>query len=340
VADARITGTVVVGYPWENREDLLDQVRSVVPGVEVRAMPYVGKFGQHVRDKDRFDELTDERRAVWGDAEVVMALDLPKRMDELAPNLRWVQAIGAGIDHLHDAGLSDNVIVTNAVGVAAVPIAEFVIARLLGVWKRFADLDELQREHKWRATFGRLFDTSTVGLVGLGAIGGAVAVRARALGAKTLGIRRSYQPGDPSPLTDELFGTDSLHAVLGRCDAVVLSAPATPDTENMFDAAAFAAMRPGAVFCNVARGSLVDEAALIEALERGHLGAAIIDVARAEPLPPDDPLWDAPNIHISPHSSASQDRYLETLFDLFADNLGRYVRGDDLRNVVDLSAGY
>ena len=107
----------------------------------------------------------------------------------------------------------------------------------------------------------------------------------------------------------------------------------------MFDAAAFAAMKPGAVFCNVARGSLVDEAALIDALERGHLGAAILDVARTEPLPPDDPLWDAPNIYISPHSSTSQDRYLETLFDLFADNLGRYARGDDLRNVVDLSAG-
>jgi phosphoglycerate dehydrogenase-like enzyme len=230
--------------------------------------------------------------------------------------------------------------VTNAVGVAAVPIAEFVIARLLGVWKRFADLDALQRDHNWKMTSGRLFDGSTVGLVGLGAIGGAVAVRARALGATTLGIRRSYRPGDQSPLTDELFGPDSLHEVLARCDAVVVSAPATPETENMFDADAFAAMKPGAVFCNVARGSLVDEAALIETLELEHLAAAIIDVARTEPLPPDDPLWDAPNILISPHSSSSQDRYFETLFDLFAENLGRYVRGDALRNVVDRSAGY
>lgn len=338
---SRLTGGVVVAYPWQEREDLLDQLRSVVPGVEVRALPYVGpKFGQHVRDAGRLDELTDERRAVWADAEVVMALDLPTGVAELAPNLCWVQAIGAGIDHLQDSGLADHVVLTNAVGVAAVPIAEFVIARLLAVWKRFADLDELQRTHTWRATFGRVFDASTVGLVGLGAIGGAVAVRARALGARTIGIRRSYQPGDSSPLCDELYGTDSLHDVLARCDAVVLSAPATPDTEDMFDAVAFTAMKPGAVFCNVARGSLVDEAALIDALERGHLGAAIIDVARAEPLPPDDPLWDAPNIFISPHSSASQDRYLETLFDLFADNLGRYARGETLRNVVDLSAGY
>jgi len=340
LGEARPTGTIVIGYPWQDREDLLERVRSVVPGVEVVAMPYVGKFGQHVRDKQRFDELTDERRAVWARAEVVIALDLPAGMAELAPDLRWVQAIGAGIEHLGAAGLGDDVVLTNAVGVAAVPIAEFVVARLLAVWKRVAELDELQRKHEWKATFGRLFDGSAVGLVGLGAIGGAVAVRVRALGARTLGIRRSYQPGDTSPLCDELSGTSDLHAVLGRCDAVVVSAPATAETENMFDATAFAAMRPGAVFCNVARGSLVDEAALIDSLERAHLGAAILDVTRAEPLPPDDPLWDAPNIYISPHSAASQDRYLETLFDLFTENLDRYARGVELRNLVDLRAGY
>jgi phosphoglycerate dehydrogenase-like enzyme len=340
VAETRPRGTVVVAYPWQEREDLLDRLRSVVPGTDVRAQPFVGKFAQHVPDAARYDEITDERRALWAEAEVVMALDLPKDIDELAPDLRWVQAIGAGVEHFDETSLSTDVLVTNAVGVASVPIAEFVIARLLGVWKRVAELDEFQRKHDWHPTFGRLFDGSTVGLVGLGAIGGAVSTRARALGATTLGIRRSFRPGDTSPLCDELFGTDSLNDVLARCDAVVLSAPATPDTENMFDAASFAAMKPGAVFCNVARGSLVDEPALIDALERGHLGAAILDVTRTEPLPPDDPLWDAPNISISPHSSASQDRYLETLFELFADNLGRYARGEELRNVVDRAAGY
>ena len=164
---------------------------------------------------------------------------------------------------------------------------------------------------------------------------------ARALGANTLGIRRSYQPGDTSPLTDELFGTDSLHEVLARCDAVVLSAPATPDTENLFDAAAFAAMKPGSVFCNVGAGLTGRRGRADRVTGAADTSrAAILDVTRAEPLPPDDPLWDAPNIYISPHSSTSQDRYQETLFQLFADNLGRYVRGDDLRNVVDRSAGY
>jgi phosphoglycerate dehydrogenase-like enzyme len=155
-----------------------------------------------------------------------------------------------------------------------------------------------------------------------------------------IGTRRSYRPGHDHPDVDELRGTADLHDVLARCDAVVVSAPGTPETENLFDKDAFAAMKPGAVFCNVGRGSLVDEAALIDALESGHLGAAILDVTRHEPLPADDPLWDAPNIWISPHSSASQDRYTEKLLALFAHNLGRFTRGEPLRNVVDRAAGY
>src|SRR5205085_1969227 len=147
-------------------------------------------------------------------------------------------------------------------------------------------------------------------------------------------------PGGSSPFADEVFGTDQLLEVLGRCDAVVLSAPSTPETNDLFDAEAFAAMRPGAVFCNVARGALVDEDALVEALRSGHLGAAIIDVTKQEPLPADSPMWTAPRLYLSPHSSTSLDRYLDSIFDLFTDNLRRYVHGEPLRNVVDLSAGY
>jgi phosphoglycerate dehydrogenase-like enzyme len=108
----------------------------------------------------------------------------------------------------------------------------------------------------------------------------------------------------------------------------------------MFDADAFAAMKPGALFCNVGRGSLVDEPALIAALESGQVGAALLDVTRQEPLPADDPLWSAPNAYISPHASAAQERYTEKLLQLFADNLDHYTRGEPLRNVVDREAGY
>jgi len=330
--------TVVVAFPWNADDAMLAPLRAEFPELEVVAQPYLGKFGHHVAGGS--DELSTAELAVWARAGAAIALDLPPGIGELAPGLGWVQAIGAGIDHLTGSGLPDACVVTNAAGVAAAPIAEFAIGRLLAVWKRFGEIDEQQRVHEWKAQFGKLVEGQTLGIIGLGAIGSAVAVRACAFGMHTIGTRRSYKEGDAHHAVDELYGTADLHAVLARCDAVVVSAPGTPETENLFDAAAFAAMKPDAVFCNVGRGSLVDEPALIGALRSGHLRAAILDVTRREPLPPDDPLWDAPNIFISPHCSTSQERYNDKLFALFADNLGRYLRGEELRNVVDRRAGY
>lgn len=330
--------TVVVAYPWNADDAILAPLRAEYPELEIVAQPYLGRFGHHVpggKDKPSADEL-----AVWSRAGAAIALDLPSGIGEIAPELRWVQAIGAGIDHLTDSGLPDDCIITNAAGVAATPIAEFAIGRLLAVWKCFGAIDEQQRAHQWKVTFGKLVEGQTLGIIGLGAIGSEVAIRARAFGMHTIGTRRSYKEGDVHHAVDELYGTSHLHDVLARCDAVIVSAPGTQETENLFDTGAFAAMKPGAVFCNVGRGSLVDEAALIDALTSGHLGAAILDVTREEPLPAEDPLWDAPNIFISPHSSASQERYNDKLFALFADNLGRYLRGEELRNVVDRSLGY
>ena len=334
----RAVGTVVVAFPWNADDAMLAPLRAEFPELEIVAQPYLGRFGHHVPGGT--DDLSAAELAVWAGAGAAIALDLPDGIGELAPDLRWVQAIGAGIDHLADSGLPEDCVITNAAGVAAAPIAEFAIGRLLAVWKRFGELDEAQRAHEWKAKFGRTVEGQTLGIIGLGAIGTAVATRARAFGMTTIGTRRSYQDGHQHPAVDELRGAGDLHDVLARCDAVVVSAPGTPETENLFDAAAFAAMKPGAVFCNVGRGSLVDERALIDALTNGHLGAAILDVTRQEPLPADDPLWDAPNIFISPHCSTAQDRYNDKLFALFADNLGRHLRGEELRNIVDRQAGY
>ena len=330
--------TVVVAFPWNADDELLAPLRERFPDLEIVAAPYLGRFGHHLPDHD--DELTADARDAWARAEATLALDLPAPIAELAPKLQWVQAIGAGIDHLADAELPDAVTITNAAGVAAAPIAEFAMSRLLSVWKRLPEIDEDQTQHAWKPKFGRTVEGLTLGVIGLGAIGTAVAQRARGFGMHVIGTRRSYVEGQHHELVHELRGTGDLHDVLARCDAVVVSAPGTAETENMFDAAAFAAMREGALFCNVGRGTLVDEPALIAALESGHLGAAILDVTREEPLPADDPLWSAPNIYISPHCSAAQDRYTDTLLALFADNLERYTRGETLRNVVDRAAGY
>jgi phosphoglycerate dehydrogenase-like enzyme len=330
--------TIIVAYPWNADDELLAPLRERFPEHDIVVQPYLGQFNRYRPDAE--DELTDETRSVWARAEGALALDLPAPLVELAPKLRWVQAIGAGIDHLEGAGLPEDLTITNAAGVAAAPIAEFVMARLLQLWKRLPEIDAQQVDHQWAPKFGRTVEGLTIGIIGLGAIGTAVAVRARAFDMTVIGTRRSYKEGQQHDAVDELRGVDDLHEVLGRCDAVVVSAPGTADTENMFDAAAFAAMKPGALFCNVGRGSLVDEGALIAALASGQVGAALLDVTRAEPLPADDPLWSAPNVYISPHASAAQERYTEKLLQLFADNLDRFTRGEPLRNVVDRVAGY
>jgi len=255
------------------------------------------------------------------------------------PELRWIQGMGAGVEQFAKAGVERaRVVVTNASGVSAGSMAEFVIGRLLQVWKRFREADGHQRAHAYVRTYGRTVAGATLGIVGMGSIGCAVAERARALGLRVLGLRRSAAPGaDPAP-AHELFGPERLHEMLSRSDAVVVAAPETPDTRRLIDAAALAAMKRGALLVNVARGALVDEAALVEALRSGQLGAAALDVFEQEPLPPGSPLWELPNVYVSAHSSVSVDRYLDDVFDLFADNVARYVRGEALRNRVDMEA--
>src|SRR5262249_26086582 len=233
------------------------------------------------------------------------------------------------------------VVVTNASGVSSGSMAEFVIGRLLQVWKRFREADQWQAKHEYVRTYGRTFAGSTLGIVGLRAIRGARAPprpRARRPGPVVLGRRPRAAAGPDAGPAHELFAPERLHEMLARCDAVVVAAPETPDTFHLIDERALAAMRRGAVLVNVARGSLVDEAAPVRALESGHLGAAALDAFEEEPLPPSSPLWDLPNCVVSEHSSVSVDRYVDDVFDLFVENAGRYLRGQELRNRVDMAA--
>jgi phosphoglycerate dehydrogenase-like enzyme len=284
-------------------------------------------------------ELTPEHLDAYRRAEVVVGVDVPYRLPELAPTLRWIQACGAGVGQFGEAGLAARgVVLTSAQGVGAPPIAEFVIGRLLELYKRFRELDVLQREHRWEFTAGETLAGKTMVIVGLGAIGREVAVRARPFGVRVVGVRRSYTPGLTSPDVDGLCGPDQLDDVLAEADIVVVAAPESAETRGMFDAARFARFRPGTVLCNVARGSLIDQPALLDALVAGQVRAAILDVVEPEPLPPDSPLWDAEGVILSPHSSTSRDGYDARLLDLLATNLRRYLHGEPLLNDVDLTA--
>jgi phosphoglycerate dehydrogenase-like enzyme len=333
---------VLVAYPPNPQPDLLARLTVCSPRVEVVASHYEESHARRTARgaadaaalaRHPAPDLTAALKDTFGRAEIMLAFDVPLGLGELAPGLRWVQAIGAGTEQFRGARLSRDVTVTNAAGVASVPIAEFVMGRLLAMWKYFDDLSDQQRRHEWTPKWGRVVAGTTLAVVGYGAIGRAIAERARAFDMRVLAVRR--RAGEPSPGADEVAGPDQLLDVLGRSDAVVVCAPATSETRDLFDTNAFAAMRPGSLFVNVARGALVDEDALVAALASGHLRGAALDVTREEPLPPTSPLWDVPNLWLSPHSSASPERYFETLFDLFADNLRRYLAGEPLRNVID-----
>ncbi len=348
---------VVVGilYPtdWEVRpRELLDADLAALAAIDARIEVIEARYletselrGRRGADpaadlRSEAPELPPQVREALARVEVVLAMDLPFDVGQLAPNLRWVQGMGAGVSQLASAGLADaGIALTTAAGVNAVSISEFVLARLLQMWKRLPEIDALASRHTWEPTYGREVDGMTLGIAGLGAIGRQVARRARALGMTVLAQRRSAVPGDTDPDVDELFGPAGLPEILRRSDAVVAACP-KPLTPLMFSMRS-SSPRCGraALFVNVGRGSAVVDSALIEALKSGHLAGAAIDVARTEPLPPDSPLWEAPNLLISPHSATAPAKFWSNLHELFRDNMGRYLRGEPLRNEVDARVG-
>jgi phosphoglycerate dehydrogenase-like enzyme len=262
------------------------------------------------------------------------------RLGSDAPRLRWLQSSSDGVDHVlvpELVGRAD-VVVTNARGIFEAPIAEWVIGAVIamrtGLHRSIVD----QAAKRW--TTGRR--TRRVAgahlvVVGPGPIGRETAARARALGMRVSAVGRSERD---DPDLGHVVGPERFHEALASADVVLDALPLTTSTRGMFDAAAFAAMPRGATFANVGRGATVDEEALVSALERGHLGGAALDVFVTEPLPPDHPLWVMPNVIVSPHVSGDVEGFEQQTVDLFLDNLGRFVRGEPLRNLVDVGAGF
>jgi phosphoglycerate dehydrogenase-like enzyme len=275
-------------------------------------------------------------------AEVMLALDLPLDVIRLAPRLRWVQAYGAGIGQLVRVLGGSDVRLTTAAGVSSNAIAEFVMARLLQIVKRLRDLDEQQLRRVWSPLHGGTLSGQTMLLVGLGQIGSEIARLAAALGMRITAIRK--RPWLAAPETVD-FVSDRSHllAMLPTADVVVVCAAETAETAHhaaILGKTEIDAMRAGAILVNVARGSLVDQAAAEEALRSGHLAAAVLDVTTPEPLPPEDELWEMPGAYVSPHSSSSPDGYDVRLFGLFAENLARYASGREMANLADMERGY
>ena len=258
----------------------------------------------------------------------------------LAGKLRWVQAVNVGINKvLFPALVESEVPLTNARGAAEQPIAESVVGFLVAMAKDFRRMFDDQSSHVWRPEDTERLAGKRLLVVGPGPIGRAIGRAAReALGMRVDAVGRTVRPGDD--IFESIHGSEGLHAALAQADYVVNALPLTTGTRHLFDAEAFAAMKPTARFVNVGRGATVDEEALVEALRAGKIAGAALDVFEHEPLPPDSPLWDMANVIVCPHMSGDVEGWEADFANVFYANVDRWLRGEPLRNVVDKRLGF
>ncbi len=313
---------------WSLPVSQVERIRRALPDVDV----------VDVRD-------TAACRSAIVDADVVLATRILPETLAVASRVRWVQTTAVGVSWLPLAALAAREIpVTNARGLHAEILAEHAMALLLGL-RRQLPLAAARRaacvwaQEELAAIPVPRLSATTVLVVGLGAIGTCVARCAAAMGMQVIGVRRDVMAPRP-PGVGRVVALSDLPAVLPTVDAIVLALPHTPDTGQVLDAAALARLKPTACVINVARGSLIDEAALAEALHAGRLGGAGLDVMAHEPLPQSSPLWFTPRTILTPHTGACDGDYWTPAIDFFLENWQRFVAGQPLKNIVDPARGY
>ncbi|MCX7931695.1 MAG: D-2-hydroxyacid dehydrogenase [Rhodovarius sp.] len=274
--------------------------------------------------------------AIGREAEVLFALahEVPAGLLAAMPRLRWIQALTTGVDHLLALpNLRPEVLVTNARGIHGPQMSEMAFLHMMSLLRDFPRMLANQRAHRWERWPQRLLLGKTAVLIGIGAISEELAQRCRAFGMRVIGVSdaRSEAPG-----FDLVLPRARLAEAAAEADVLIVLVPLTPATRHMIDRSVLAAMRPEAILINLARGPVVDEQALIEALQEGRIAGAGLDVFETEPLPPDSPLWDMPHVVVTPHVGGMSDVYARQVLPLLEQNLRAYLSGDvaGLRNLV------
>lgn len=308
------------------------EVAFILPGVETgNGQEYSGAPG---------DPTADQLQAADG----IISWRVTREMLDAAPRLVWIHAGGAGVNSYDLPAIrARGITLTNSSGVAAPNIAEHVMAMMLALARRIPRLVRSQRERTWRDGDTHREVAEVMGqellIVGTGDIGRELATRAEAFGMRVNGVRRREGNVGIAGFRT-IYGVGDLPLALAEADHVAITLPETPETRGLFDAAALAAMKPGAILYNVGRGPTVDTGALVAALASGHLGGAGLDVTDPEPLPVDSPLWEMENVLITSHTSGATPRYWDRLAPLIEENIRRIQRGQSPLNVVDTDAGY
>jgi len=304
-------------------EEFTGPLRAAVPGLELQVAGDLSSLRRHLPE-----------------AEILLCTELPPEGVERTPErLRWIQLCSAGVDGLLPArDRIGNVVVTNARGIHAGLMADYALAVMVMLQWDFPGLLRDQAERRWRRDPKSPLAGKTLGVIGPGSIGAEIGRRAHEFGMNVLGVRRSGLDCPPGFL--RMYRYERLDEVLPECDFVCITAPETPETRHMFGEKQFRTMKRTAFLLNISRGGLVDEAALIAALQEGLIAGAGLDVLEKEPPDPSNPLWTMPNVIITPHISGMTEGYAERVASLFAENFKRYLSGQPLRNVVDLERGY
>lgn len=263
----------------------------------------------------------------------------PALLDQF-PRLKWIQVLTAGLDRLPIQALEERgILLTNVRGLHGIQMAEYTMAMILNLVRRTYQFYDLQKEKRWDNTV-RIDEAygKTLGILGLGAIGEAIAQRAKAFGLRVIGLRKT--PGPCPPCVDQLLTSGQEKELYAQSDFLVVLLPLTEETRHFINGEAFNQMKEGAFLINIARGPIVDEQALLEAVRQGKIAGAVLDVFDEEPLPPDHPFWTEKNIIITPHIAGRSPRYMERAMDIFVENLKAYPDLSRMKNVIDYKRGY
>lgn len=281
------------------------------------------------------ESVADELR----DAEVFFGYHSPEVFRQ-ARKLKWIQATSAGMDGVLEPQLvGRGLIICNASGVHAPQVAEMAWALTLSIARNLPEFQRQQHKHIWKPSATPLdLADGTAGIVGLGGIGRYYARAAHAFGMRVLAVDQ-HEPRKPD-FVESLSKLNRLDEMLEAADIVLIACPLTTETHHLIDRRRLALMKPSAILINIARGGIVDEGALIECLNSGHLTGAGLDVCETEPLPPESPLWDTPRLVISPHCAGTSSHRQRRLTTFFCENLKRYVAGEKLLNAIDQQKGY
>jgi phosphoglycerate dehydrogenase-like enzyme len=290
-----------------------------------------------------FAQDHDELAREIADADVFYGFPTAELL-QAATALRWIQSPSAGVNYLLDLPqlVNSDIVLTNTSGAHGPSIGEHTFALLFALTRRIPESAEAQRKRHWARVelyrTGREMRGLTMGIVGYGAIGRAVAQRARGFEMNILAV--DTQPDSDAPFVAETWGMDRLPELLAQSDVVVVAAPLTAESYHLFDAQALGHMKPDAYLIVVSRGGIVDENALVDALKGGRLAGAGLDVTEIEPLPENSPLWDAPNVVITPHIAGDSVEKERRCVEILRENLQRYANGETLVNVIDKQLGY